>query len=205
MNFGELVQETAARGFSDLLDGGTQETRLKRWVNDSHREICDEEDWPFLEATKEGTAPLEIEDLGHVLSASNITTELILEPLDRRRVVDGDPDLDETGSSRYWYREGMTSIKVWPADTSSTFVVRYIKAVELSEEKDEPLMPSVYHNLIVDGAVVRCLKNRHNYEAAQFVRQEWERGMNQMRHALLKANHDRPKRIIRTGLEGDYL
>ena len=53
--------------------------------------------------------------------------------------------------------------------------------------------------------MVRAYKNRDQYEAAQFVRQEWERGMKGMTHALLKPNYDNDKKILRTGSPADYL
>lgn len=204
MDFAELVTEVGNRGFNDLVRD--QEARVKRWINDAHREICDLADWPFLGGTKEGTAPLTIEDLGHVLSISNLTSEATLIPVDRRQAVEWDPALDDTGAAEFWYRDGEETVAVYPLDSSSTFRVRYAKAVaDLAEDKDEPLPPAPYHNLIVDGACVRAYRDRDNFAAAQFVRQEWERGIRGMEHALLKVNHDREKRIVRTGRAGDYL
>jgi hypothetical protein len=204
MNFGELIVEVGDRGFNDLLRD--QESRVKRWVNEAHREICDLASWPFLEASQEGPAPLTITALAHVLSVSNLTTDAPLLPLDRRRVVGVDPALNDTGVAEYWYREGAATIKAYPADTGSTLVVRYLRAVtDLVGVTDEPLVPSPYHGLIVDGAVIRAYRNRDNFQAAQFVRQEWRIGVAGMEHALLKPNYDRERKIARTGRLGDYL
>lgn len=204
MNFKEVREEVVARGFDDFAES---DARIKRWVNQSYRELCDEYPWPFLEANKEGTAPLTIEDLGHVLSVTNKTNESTLAPLDRRQAVGLDPKLDDTATQpSNWYREGETTVKVWPADTSSTFLVRYLKTPkELSEDADTLVIPAAYQDLVVDGAVIRAYKNRDNFEAAQFVRAEWERGVRQMVHALLRPNYDRPYLATRTGFPADYL
>jgi hypothetical protein len=206
MTFKELVEEAAARGFADMLDGGSEQVRLKRYVNQAAREIYDLADWPFLNALKEGTAPLTIADLAHVLSVSNLVSGGTLDPADERQVTEGDPDRNEVGTAEQWYRASLTQIGVWPADTASKLVVRYVKQpVDMVADSDEPLSPATYHDLIVDGTEVRCQKKRKNYEAAQFIRQEWERGIRGMRHALLKPNYDRERSIIRTGGSGDYL
>jgi hypothetical protein len=204
LTYKEIREEVVARGFDDFAQS---DARIKRWVNQAYREITDAHPWPFLEETKEGTAPVTVSDLGHVLSVSNKTNESILGSADRRQIVGLDPKIDDTASvPSLWYREGETSVKVWPADTTSTFVIRYLKVpAELKEDSDEPVIPKAYQDLIVDGAVIRAYKNRDNFEAAQFVRGEWEGGIRQMVHALLRPNYDSDYTVIRTGYPSDYL
>jgi len=151
--------------------------------------------------------PLEVSDLGHVLAVTCPTQETGLPFQDRRRVLKADPAQTQTGSAECWYREGVKTLKVWPADTSSTFKVLYWKVpAELKESADEPLVPAAYHDdLIVSGTVIRLFKNRKNYEAAQFERQEWERAAQRLLHALGKPNYDRSRVIARTGTAADYL
>lgn len=206
MTFAELVTEFMARGF-DYLGTTAGEVRAKRWINDAYQEITDYADWPFLEATAEGTAPLSVTELGHVLSAANKTVESPLKPVDRRNIVQSfDPALKMTGTAYLWYREGETTIAVWPGDTTSTIAVRYVKKPpELSATSDVPVLPTRFHSLIVDGAAVRAYKDKDNFEAGQFVRQEWERGLKQMVNALLQPNHDSDQLVRRTGYLTDYL
>lgn len=200
----ELRQEVYARGFDDL-DNEEGEPRVNRWINQSAREIYDYAPWPFLEGTVSDTAPLVISQLGHVLSLADETAGRQIGYIDRAEIAAIDPDFNEEGAATNWYREGDT-IKVWPADEESTFLVRYVLAPEdLSEDAETPLVPAPYQDLIVDGAVVRAYKNRDNFEAAQFVRQEWERGIKQMAHALLRPNYDNARSVIRTGEPRDYL
>lgn len=206
MTFKELQEEVWNSGFSDLQDGGTQETRVKRWLNTAYGEIADYAAWPFLEATKEGKAPLTIEDIGHVLSVVDSTNENQLFPVDRRELISADPKLAETGSAVRWYVETETSLKVWPADTSSTFIVRYLKVpVELKEATDKPIIPTRFHELIVRGALIRAYENRDGYEAGREQRADWERGMRQMVGALLAVNYDRAPLTRRVGWAFDYL
>jgi hypothetical protein len=204
--FKELREEAAARGFTDMLDSGPQEKRLGRWVNEACREINDLAPWPFLRDEVEGTAPLEAPELGHVLSVSNLTASRQVVPVDERQIAERDPAAQTTGVACEWYRLGLTTIEVWPSDSTSRLRVRYAKQpAPLVNDGDEAIIPATYQDLIIDGTVVRLYKNRDNFEAAQFVRQEWERGVTGMKHALLKPNYDRERTIIRTGSVGDYL
>jgi len=200
VNVSEAVQEVKERGFDDLT-----EARILRWLNEAVGEIVDYAPWPFNEATQEGTAPLTVSELGHVLSVSNKNTETPLKPIDRRQVVSIDPALVAKGLGQMWYREGETTIATFPKDTTSTFIVRYAKApATLAGEETLP-GPARFHDLYIDGTVVRAYKNRDNFEAAEFVRKEWERGLRQMVQALLDPNYDGPHVARRTGYRMDYI
>jgi hypothetical protein len=206
VTFKQLYEEAAARGFEEMAEEPAELLRLKRYVNQAIREITDLAPWPFLNGTKEGIAPLMIADLAHVLSVSNLATDQVLYAADERQITEGDPERAETGTAQQWYRADLTHVAVWPLDSTSKLFCRYVKQpVDLVNDTDEPVIPATYHDLIVDGAVVRLYKNRDNFEAAQFVRQEWERGIRGMQHALLKPNYDQERSIVRTGLPGDYL
>jgi hypothetical protein len=199
VTYEEAIAEVKERGFDDL-----SETRIGRWLNEAVGEVVDYGPWPFNEETKEGTAPLTFTDLGHVLSVSNKQNELQLSPLDRRQVIAVDPAMVAKGIGECWYREG-EKIAVWPADTTSTFIVRYQKAPKELTGAEALPGPVRFHGLYVDGAVVRGFKNRSNFEAAQFVRQEWERVLREMVMALLNTNYDMPKKVSRSGWAGDYI
>lgn len=206
MNFGELIEEVANRGFTDMLDGGPREARVKRHVNAAHREVVDEAPWPFLPTTAEGNAPILLADLAHVLSVSNRATDAVLDPIDERQVTEMDPTREETGSGEYWFRADLTHLAVWPLDTTSKFAIRYVRrATKMVAPTDMPLVPEEYDELTVSGSVIRLYRGKDNFEAAQFERQEWERGMTGMKHALLKPNYDRERTIVRTGGLGDYV
>jgi hypothetical protein len=202
----ELREELYARGFQDLEASEEGKTRANRWINQAYREITDAQPWTFLEATKEGTAPLTISDLRRVMSFVNLTNESDLWPATRQEIMRRDPDLSQTGIGLRWYQESETELKVWPVDTSSKFQVRYNKVpVELKEDADKPLIPEMYQWIIIEGAALRGYKGRDNFEAANLTRQEWDRGMKQMIHALRDPNYDANRKILRTGYGADYL
>lgn len=203
MTFKEVREEVVARGFDDFEQS---DARVKRWVNIAYREITDAYAWPFLATSKEATMPMTISDLGHVLSVTDKSHENILIFADERELNRLNPTLDETGTAERWYRASETQIKVWPADTTSTFIVKYLKTpAELSADGDALVIPAAYQELVVDGAVLRAYKNRDNYEAAQAVRAEWREGLGRMVGQLLYPNYDGPRFVQRTGLPGDYL
>jgi hypothetical protein len=203
VTFKELQEELYNRGFSDLE---AEAARVKRWLNAAMGEIADFAPWPFLEGSKQAKAPMVIADLGHVLDVTDLAHDNQLGYADRRELVSIDPNLSSSGIAERWYLEGETSFKVYPADVSSEFLVRYLKSVaDLVADGDTPIVPAKYHELIVEGAVIRAYRNRDNYEAASLVRSEWKLGIENMVKALIKRNFDGERRILRTGLPGDYL
>jgi len=205
VTFKQLQEEVVARGFENIATDTGGEARIKRWINQAYREIIDTRAWAFLEATKEGLTPLAIADLGHVLSVTDVTHETLLSYVERAVLLHWDPALTGKGSADRWYLESGTTLKVYPADAASTFLVRYLKEVaDLVADGDEPVIPAAYHGVIEDGAVVRAYKTTDNYEAGQFVRQEYDRGLKSMVRGL-RVNYDSAKTIVRTGTVNDYL
>lgn len=200
LTFKELREEFIDRGFEDLE---VDSAKVKRYANAAYYELCEEKPWPFLaDGLAEETAPLLVEDVAHVLSLSQGDSRLA--PADMRELAGYDPALSSTGSASRWYRSG-SEVKVWPEDSTSTFTLRYLRLpAELEEDEDRLVVPARYQELVVDGMAIRGYKNRENFEAAQAVRVEWERGVRQMVRALLRPNHDGDRRILRTGGMGDY-
>jgi len=205
MTLADLLEEVFARGFTDWEEPEDKRARVVRWINQSIREITDQARWPFLEATETGTAPFVLEDLGHVVALSDESNSPI--PfIEVAALVNDGADLGEEGTAQFWYRQGESTINVYPVDTTTTFTVRYLKVVdELGDDGDEPPIPAGYRDLIIDGAVFRAYKATDNFGAAQEVKAAWEIGMRSMRHALLKPNYDRERLIVRTGSSADYL
>lgn len=200
MTYKELLEEVKARGFEHI-----SEARLKRWINQAYREIVDHRAWEFLEEEKEGNAPLEFEDLGHVLSVVNVTEQTHLGFTTVASLGRWDPALSSSGTATQWYMKGSQEIHVFPTDAASTIKVTYLKVpADLKEDEDEPVIPVAYHGLIVDGAVLRAYKNTDNFEAASAVRQELNIGLRGMVKTLRKS-YDGNRLIQRTGSANDYL
>src|SRR3954471_4402598 len=142
MTYADLLTEFYARGFEYLNDGSTGATRAGRWINFAYKRICREEEWPWTYADASGAPPLTISDLRSVLSVTDSTNDNPLQRVDRRDLVEMYPDLPDTGTPEYFYRDSQTSIKVYPANTSISLSVRYCKAPADLTGTDTPIVPA---------------------------------------------------------------
>jgi hypothetical protein len=192
VNLGTLRTEVQARGFDYLSNA-----RLDAYINRAYLDLADSEDWPWLEATTSGTAPLTISDLRTIESVRNSTQSYRLAPLDRRNIMHSDDDLATTGTPSYYYLTTGTTVAVYPANTSDTIAVRYWKVpTELSVDSDTPAVPTRYHQLLVDGAVVYAYVDSDNFQSANEVLTLVETQKARMREALLVGQHDAPDDYI---------
>lgn len=186
MNYQQLRTEFINHGFQDLSP-----TRHDRFLNDTYQEICDLEAWPFLETTTSGNAPLTITDIRAVLSVIDTTSLAPLPWRDKRTVRELDPTLALTGSPECWYLDTATSLKVYPANTSDTISVFYLKIpTGLAAAADAPLIPTRYHSLIVEGAAIRAYREMGNEDAALAAQAWYDQRIEHMRNALLVNNYD---------------
>lgn len=205
MNRKEIREEVVAQGAENILNAEGGEARLNRWIGQAIREICDYRPWPFLRATKEGTMPLTIGDLGHVLAVVDVAAKFQLDPISVGQALAGDPTQTTKGKAAFWYTEDGEVLKVAPIDSSSTFKVLYRKVPGALTDVDVPIIPADYHDLIVDRVRVKVYKATDNFEAAAEILKDYERQLGVMVHALMKPNYDRERRMTRAGRGGDYL
>lgn len=186
MTFAELKAELAARGFDYLTNA-----RQGQFVNRAYQELCAEEDWPFLEATTSGTAPLTISDLRTIESVVDSTNRVRLRPLDRRNIMDYDQDLTTSGTPVYYYLTAGTVLNTYPVSSTNTIAVRYWKVpAQLSTDGENPVVPLSWHQAIVDGAVMYAYQDSDNFEAASAMRDVWSEIKIRMQDALLNQQHD---------------
>lgn len=186
MDFTTLQTEFFARGHDELNDAGTGLARAKRWINEAMHEINGMAEWPYLETTSSGTAPLTVSSARHVFSVTNNTTDMNLEYIAKDMLERLYPDTPDTGTPWYWYFNTATQIGVYPADTGSTFEVLYVKnGTDLSAGADVPDMPTRYQGLIVDLAAYRAYLQKDNPEIAQNLRAHIDRMLGQMQNDLL--------------------
>lgn len=205
MNRKEIREEVADSGFENVLKDAGGEARINRWIQQAIREICDYKPWPFLFDSKEGAAPLEIADLGHVIAVVDLSNGgWPLEPATFNDIVLANPKLDGKGSAEAWYTEDGTTIKAYPA-SSSNFKVYYRKVPAELTDEEEPIIPADYHDLIVDRVRVKAYKRGDNMKAASEILKDYERQLGLMVHALMKPNYDKERRLGRSGMVGDYL
>lgn len=184
MDFSTLQTELFAFGFDDWNDAGTGLTRAKRLLNESYKRICDAEPWVFLETTASGTAPLTVSDVRQVLAVTDNTQDRNLRYVAREHLERLYPDLPETGVPYYWYFASETQIGVYPANTSDTIEVLYLKnPTDLSASGDTPVIPTRFHFLIVLGAAMdaHAYKDNAGAEALVALERRFDRLMLEMR------------------------
>lgn len=193
MNGEALVASLKAQGFNYLT-----EPECLQLLNDAYLvDICDQEDWPFLEKTKEGTTPLEITDLTGVRSVIDVTQKIKLKPLEERALTDTyDTDLTTAGSPAFYYLQEEIKLKVYPTSTTDTISVRYIKTAEALTGSSTPLLPSRFHSLIVDGAKARGYENSDDYELAKNAAETFQARLQTMRESLMLQYHDGPPEFV---------
>lgn len=189
--FATLLDEFYARGFTYLDDGGDGEARAKRWINQAIAELSQLADWPFLEETGTGPAPLTISNLGRILSVVDSTSGLELYGREREGLIDYATDLTLAGSPSYWYLEGNSTLKVYPTSTTDQLSVRYITVpTDLSADADVSVVPKRYSNIVVDLAVCRGYKNKDAFEACAALRADVDRQVQEMMAAELIRGDD---------------
>ncbi len=161
-----LRSELVARGFDYLTTA-----RQTRYINNGYVALCEVEDWPWLETTTTGVAPLTISDLAEVMYVADPASNRQVQGRDPRDILDYDPAQTTGGVPQYWWIDG-SALKVWPLNTSLSLNVRYRKApVLLSADADAPIVPNRYQTLIVDFAQIEALRDRSNYQEAQALAQ----------------------------------
>lgn len=162
MNLGAARTELLARGFSYL-----DSTRANLMLNTAKNELEDEHDWPWLETTTTGVAPLTIADLKRILYVVDLTNGRQLTGLDAQDIADRDVVVTTAGSPDSWYLDGLTTLRLYPTSTSDQLSVRYVKySPELVADGDTPQIPVRYHVLWVDYACVEAYRDVENYAAA---------------------------------------
>lgn len=188
MTLAELRTELQARGFDYLST-----VRCSQFLNDAYlTDIAEAEDWPWLEATSSGTAPLTITDLRTIELVIDSTAKFKLQPLDRRNITDDwDSDLTTAGDPAFYYTTTGTTVAVYPTSTTHTISVRYWKVpATLGSDLTEPALPTRFHSLIVDAAVARAYEDNDEWDAAEAARQKFEARLDHMRVSLLNQQHD---------------
>lgn len=189
MDFAELTAAFYARGFNFMNDAGSEETRAQRWVNEAYHELCEEADWPFLETIVTGTAPLALTRARNVSSVVNTTDQQTLIPTTQAWVNESYGTIPTGGVPRYWYAVNSATdtitVKTAPAPSGKTLsVVFYQHPADLTGT-DDPVVPSRWHYLIVEGAVRRAYQDNDQVEEAAVAEAARQAGLVSMRRWLL--------------------
>jgi len=197
VNFQQLQDEVTGRGF-DFQSSA----RVGSWVNNAYTELCDLEDWPFLQASASGPAPLTIADLG-VVEGVRTQAGVRLMAIDRRQLEHDVTDLTTAGSPSCYYLTAGQTISTYPTSMAS-ITVRYWKTpAEMVSTLAVPIIPARFHELIVLGALRRAaLEESDGPDYASFDA-EWQRGVQIMRERVLLWHRDGNTSQVRSASHGD--
>lgn len=199
MNFQELVGEVVDRGYNYLAT-----SRVETFVQRAHQKLEAKYVWPWREAEKEGKAPLEIKDLRDVLSVADAAQEHPIYGQTRQWLAERYPDLEEAGEPLWWWLDDLT-LRVFPTSTSENISVRYVSKPEDLKGTVEPDVPSEWHGLIVDLAVIECLKDNNEAAEARELKEAAQADLGEMIAAELQRDLQSPRLTVRTGGPWTYL
>lgn len=195
MTWDEAYSEVINRGYHYL-----PQSRIESFVWLAFVELCGEESWPFLEAQASGPAPLDIDDLSQVLYVS--TENRTLTGKDLRDILDLDPSLGSEGDPQHWYLYKNT-VKVWPASTGD-IMVHYVQTPPPAVSVQEIPVPQAYQQILIEGGVMRALKDNDEYDTAAGIQQQIDSMTSDMAAALLHRNFQNPDQITQTRPAEDY-
>lgn len=183
--FAELKAELAAEGYDYLSD-----TRQGYFINEAYAALCDEDFWPFTEATPAtGAAPLTISDLATVETVRDTVQNVPLAFKTRSWLQRRFVDLTVTGAPLYYYITGGTTVNTFPV--GGTLSVTYWKTPTLmSSSGDKPLVPQRFRRLIVDYAVREAAMDNNDLDDVAAVQAKIDRRLQVMREALLIGSRD---------------
>ena len=204
MSLATMLTEFYARGFDYLNDGAAGVVRAKRWLNQSYQEICDMDDWSFLQSTAVSAAPIRILDLGVIESVKNNTTGAVLDFLDRRTLEEQFTSLSDAGTARYVYVSNGNTLSTYPV-SPDTLKVSYLRVVgNLVNDADQPVIPSRYQYAIIDYACARAYMDSDNPDMAQAARRDGDALVAMMRERLMYPQHQNTDQIVAYGYSTDY-
>lgn len=197
MNLATGITELKARGADYLSDA-----RATIILNAARNDF---EDfwwgWPWLETSTTGTAPVTISDVRQILYVTDTTGRTLLEGRDARDLVgDTDAVLTTTGTATSWYLDGSATLRVYPANTSTTFTVRYVKFSAELTGTDTPAIPTRHHPLWIDLAMVRVYRDSDDLAAAEALRRQTQEDLRRLVAVYeLRSGSNNRRQIIREG------
>jgi len=150
----------------DYLTATSMDLMLNRAKDDF------EDFWPFpwLRATVSGTAPLIFSDLKYVVLVKEISTNREITGIDIRQLGQDGTDLNLLGEPIHWYlSESPTdrvTMSLWPVAATDLSVIYVRQTPILDDDTDTPLIPSRYHSIWIDWAVIQAYRDSDNFSTA---------------------------------------
>lgn len=182
MNYPELKQELASRGFDYLSD-----TRLGQFINRACARLDNMYRWPYRETSGQGVAPVVVPDMGQIEAVTNETDNYALCESSYIDLVNQFGDLSTDGKPYYWYRASVNGdplVVTYPTNTD-LIGVQYWRRPPTLTGTDIPLAPERFHLLYVDIAVQMAYRDNDNHAAAEALVVEVNRQIFEMIEDLL--------------------
>ena len=196
-NLAELRADLIARGHDYLT-----RARANAAINNAYFELANLYDWPFLEYIDTVSTPLELRGVRKVISVNNTLTHAPVTYIDHSVIARSGQRLDQIGTASYYSLMG--DILWLHPDEPADFDVHYVGTVsQLVDDTDQVHIPRKYKQTLVDGANLWALKEDNNYEAIAALRQEWDRGVQQMVTSEFR-RHSNPDFIVVTQASDDW-
>lgn len=195
-NLGQLRTQLRERGFNFLEDA-----ECDRLLNDAYLEICDLDDWPFLQATATGPASLTIADLRTVTSVYDTTGRRHLDVTSYDELIQQCVDVTQAGTPCVYWIDGLTVVKTWPV--GGTLSVRYLKTpTAMVDPAEQPVIPARFRDIIVTGAARKAAMDQSAAADLDALTQEYQRRLEVMRAALIDQSRD--TQFLRTAGGDDW-
>lgn len=158
-------------------------------LNNAKDELEDFFDWPWLETTTTGTAPLTVTNLKRILYVTDTTNDTELPGV---QAADINANIADTGTPCVWWLDGSTVsgndttviVNVYPVSAVSLSIRHTRYSANLVADSESPLIPVRYHRTWVDLAAVEAYKDSDNFEAAAALRADVDRRLGQMIETL---------------------
>ena len=194
---------------ADTTPSATQPAAWSDYINEAYRDIDQSSPfWPWHEVQTTLTfpaltrsQPLPTGDF-QVLAAWDLTDQFPLVPLEGRdQYINEYPQQNEQGSPMH-YRIFDGNLELYPLPLVQTQVrVDLIQRVtDLSANSDVPVFPSIYHHVIVDGAIARFYEDDGNMQQAQHHWEIFKQGLASMQSDLLQPRQPRYYEVVDTFL-----
>lgn len=184
MNFSDLTTELSDRGFSHLSP-----TRLGRYINRAMHRIDGMYRWPYREDSGIGIPPLIIATLGQVEAVTNQSqSDYPLVESSYKDLTEWFGDLTTSGTPIYWYRayvDGDPIIATYPISDTDTIGVQFWQIFADLTGTNIPAMPTRYHPLIVDMAVMMAYRDMDAHAMAEAMRPEINQQILEMMEDML--------------------
>lgn len=206
MNLTQLLAAVQAKGYT--TDTAAQQTIF---LNEVYHEVCGMNRWPFLEAqdksvstvagTDNYTLPFNWRNLDavrlEVTAIQQFTQMKYLSPQEFRDYQHVDRDV----SAPFYWTFINQKLQLWPVpDQAYTVTVDYIQnPADLAAGADVPVLPVLYHDLLVWGAIQSICFRERDWLGREFAQGKFEEMLKRMQEEFLIRQRQTSSHVKKSG------